>query len=353
MGSMSSSPIPGTGCLRTRMYTFVIRHSDAKGNEMRSQRRVQSEKVRRARPWLETLEDRTVPVASPLDPTFGSGGLAAVNIPGHPNTFVNTMAVQPDGKVVVAGGNGNAFAVARFNPNGTLDSSFGSGGFVAHSFSVFSTQVHAIAVQPDGKIVLAGSDPFDWYVGRINANGSLDDNTGLDSTPGDWFGTVVSTGSTAHKGFIIGGFGGIGSNPNAVLIQPDGKIVGAGRSMASGERFWLIRWNVDGSRDDGTVNDATPGDQFGTSTPGSATSTVNASNAEGIRAMVRQSDGKLVVAGYSGNDFAVGRYNADGSVDTTFGVGGWTITNVLAGAVDVAHALLVQGDGKVVVAGRA
>src|SRR5436305_1162892 len=98
---------------------------------MRSQR----PGVRRFRPQLDALEDRCVPAAAPLDPTFGSGGMET--LPVSPTTDeANAVAVQPDGKIVVAGsaevtdaaGTHAEFAVVRLNADGSLDTGFGSGG---------------------------------------------------------------------------------------------------------------------------------------------------------------------------------------------------------------------------------
>src|SRR5262245_10551521 len=144
------------------------------------------------RPWMEVLEDRTVPSAGALDPSFGHLGLVTTIDEAHLEASPNSArAVQVDGKIVVAGESRRFtdglpdFAVARYNLDGTLDASFGGKGWIAVDFGSSRDVAVAVAVQPDGRIVVAGYsnvnaiDPsqesgYDFAVLRLNSNGSLD-----------------------------------------------------------------------------------------------------------------------------------------------------------------------------------
>jgi uncharacterized delta-60 repeat protein len=185
---------------------------------------------------------------------------------------------------------------------------------------------------------------------RYNSNGSLDDGTVADSTPGDVFGS----GGKVTTDFA-GSYDGIWSS-GTIALQADGKIVVAGYSNQGATRndFALARYNTDGSLDDGTAGDTTPGDVFGSG--GKVITDIGGSwdNAYDIAV---QADGKLVVAGEShqgdgGYDFALVRYSSDGAVDSTFGVGG-TVTTDLTGRGDGIVGVIIQPDGKIVAAGWA
>jgi uncharacterized delta-60 repeat protein len=188
--------------------------------------------------------------------------------------------------------------------------------------------------------------------------------TAADATKQDY--TVTVTVSSSFSGFLDKNFGTggrvttpVGSSDDYALalgIQSDGKIVVAGYSYnGKNYDFALVRYNIDGSLDDGTSNDSTPADQFGT---GGKVITDFGSAADDYDdvayALAIQSDGKIVVAGFSNNgsnyDFALVRYNTDGSLDDGFGAHGKVITDFGIGH-DVAYALGIQSDGKIVVAG--
>jgi uncharacterized delta-60 repeat protein len=253
-----------------------------------------------------------------LDTTFGSGGKVVTDFFGG-NDRGNVMAMQSDGKIVVAGNafidsaNRSDFALVRYNPDGTLDSTFGAGGKVVTDFGATTEEVSAIAIQGDGKIVVAGwslNNNFAISLARYNANGSLDDT----------FGTSGKV-ATGFFGFV-----------GATLIEPDGHIIVGGTQFNNS--FPLARYTSSG------IQDTT----FG---PGSGDVSVIIF----VDGMVRQSDGKIVVAGGSStNDFAVARYTDTGALDTTFGTGGQLTTDFFESA-DTANGLGLQSDGKIVVAG--
>lgn len=265
-----------------------------------------------------------------IDTGFGTGGVATTDFYGSSDE-PRDMALQPDGKIVVAGYasglQGNDFALARYYPDGALDRSFGSGGKVTTDFGAYDYAV-AVALQPDGKIVVAGTSSGEaepvFALARYNPDGSLD--PGLD---GD--GKLTSG---AGEGRVAG----------ALALQSDGKLVVGGFAMivATGNDFVLARYNSDGSPDNSFGGDGqVVTDFFGSWDYGSS--------------MVLQTDGKIVVAGSAGNPgtnstgFALARYGADGSLDNSFGAEGKVFTGFLG--QDGAGFVSLQEDGKLVVIG--
>ena len=260
-----------------------------------------------------------------LDTSFGTGGKVVTSFLGQ-DDFVRSIAIQSDGKIVVAGetknGTYDEFALARYNPDGTLDTSFGnSGGKMITNSNNNGDHARSVAIQSDGKIVLAGAgdntgnDDFALY--RYNTDGSLDSSFG---TGGKVFTAVGSGNDFAYS----------------VAIQTDGKIVVAGYSN---QDFALVRYNTDGSLDT----------SFGTG--GKVTTEVGSGTARAYSVAI-QTDGKIVAAGYStsGNqDFALVRYNTNGTLDSNFGTGGKVTTDI--GSGDIAQSVAIQTDGKIVVAG--
>src|SRR6266540_155863 len=163
-----------------------------------------------------------------LDPTFGAGGKVTTVFGGDSRAYV--LVLQPNGKLVAAGVGPNGFALARYNPDGSLDTSFGAGGKVTTPIGA----ANALVLQPDGKLVAAGSNnisPSDFVLVRYNPNGSLDTSFGGD-------GKV-----TTAIGF--------GARAFALALQPDGKLVAAGMGWTGSTGFEsaLVRYNPDGSLD--------------------------------------------------------------------------------------------------------
>ena len=278
-----------------------------------------------------------------LDVTFNPTG----SVPGTVTTgfgllstdIANAVAIQKDGKIVVVGFStveGTAdFAIARYNTDGSLDASFGTGGLVTTDFGGTDAG-NAVAIQKNGKIVVAGisniGGDFGFAVARYNRDGSLDV-------------TFNPTGSL--PGTVTTDFGGE-DRGESVDIQKDGKIVVAGRSdIGVNEDFAVARYNPDGSLDL-TFNPTG-------SLPGTVRTNFGTNSDQG-KAVAIQKNGKIVVAGKSGldPDFAVARYNTDGSLDVTFNPTGslpGTVTTDFGGA-DEGNAVAIQKDGKIVVAGR-
>jgi uncharacterized delta-60 repeat protein len=270
-----------------------------------------------------------------LDTSFGGDGIANADV-GHAVSLINAMAVQPDGKIVAAGyaargslglNNGNEFAVARINPDGTLDTTFDGDGRATTLVGTLRSEAAAVTIQPDGKIIAAGSYSTtdansDFALVRYNPDGSLD--TGFD---GD--GRVMTVFSSERDAIT------------SIALQPDGKIVVAGSSVSSGNKFTLARYNPNGSLD-------TTFDGDGKVITGVGTAATTSDRAEAI---VIQGDGTIVAAGTSSSNFAVVRYNPSGSLDTTFDTDGRVTTDF--GSTDNAYALALQPDGKLVAAGSA
>ncbi|MFO0841570.1 MAG: delta-60 repeat domain-containing protein, partial [Gemmataceae bacterium] len=288
---------------------------------------------------LEPLEDRTTPsTGALLDPTFGSGGTVASSLSNNLDTGT-AAAVQPNGQIVVVGGTtarnsrtARDFLVARYNPNGTLDTSFGSsGGYTATDFKSNSDLATAIVLLPSGKILAAGyASPSNGHgsyfaLVRYTANGALDSTFG-------------------SRGKVMTDLGGFA---DTMAVQPDGKILLAGRTGASGTLVLaLARYNPDGA----------PDATFGSG--GKLITTIPTNNM--LRAqqvgLQPQPGGtvKIVVAATSGNEqqFVVTRFNLNGTTDATFGVNGQVTINPQPGAnnSDV-EGLAIQPDGKIVVGG--
>jgi uncharacterized delta-60 repeat protein len=272
-----------------------------------------------------------------LDSSFGTDGKVATDLGGIREVAWG-VALQPDGKIVVAGESGSSttikdFALARYNTNGTLDSSFGTGGKVITPVSSLADGAGAVAIQSDGKIVAAGYSNSgtasavnrDFTLLRYNANGTLDNSFGV-------------------GGKVITDFGSsIDDQANAMAIQSDGKIIAVGKyglDSSAGTDYALARYNMDGSLDT----------SFGTG--GKVLTSV--ANYDEALAVAIQADGKFVVAGIShngaNNDFSLVRYNTNGSLDNSFGTGGKVITAIGSGD-DKALAVAIQSNGKIVVAG--
>lgn len=280
-----------------------------------------------------------------LDPTFGRSGRVLTDL-NHSTDIANAVAIQSDGKLVVGGTSykhndysGEDFALARYNPDGTLDTTFGRGGEVATDFPGLAAEISAIVIQPDGKILVAGGAfPLFVFVGdfelaRYNPNGSLDTTFG-------------------NGGIVTTTFPGQGSYAFALALQADGKIIAGGTDFVnfssednSNTDFALERYNPDG----------TPDTTFGNG--GQVTTDFDGFNDDAFSILI-QSDGKIVAVGSAKNpanfyDFALARYLANGSIDTTFGTAGTVRTDFGDHNFDQARSAVLQADGKIVAAGFA
>jgi uncharacterized delta-60 repeat protein len=236
------------------------------------------------------------------------------------------IAVQPDGKLLVAayGDNGNDtdMVLIRLNADGTLDTAFGAAanvdGAVTLAFGPGHDEGLAVTVQPDGKIVVAGTSNGAFALARLHADG----------TPDAGF---------SGDGRLVTDFGAGPDYANALVLQPDGKILVGGDAGGS---FALARYNADGSLDAG----------FGA---GGKLTTFAAQENGGAWSVALQPDGKILLAGSAGHAFAVARYLSDGTPDTSFDGDGSRTVDFNADTDAVAYSMALQPDGKVVLAGVA
>ncbi|MFG2985674.1 calcium-binding protein [Streptomyces sp. NPDC048258] len=266
-----------------------------------------------------------VALAAPgdLDPTFGTGGTVTTDFEGG-NDVARGVAVQADGKIVAAGAGGAGdFTLARYNTDGSLDTTFDTDGKVTTDFAGGNDRANGVVVQADGKIVAAGGAGFDFGLARYNTDGSLD--------------TTFGTGGKVITGFFAG------DEAFGVALQADGKIVAAGGTdtgSSTNTDFALARYNTDGSLDTTFDTDGKVTTDFA----------LGFDQAHGVKV---QADGKIVAAGEgesAGNvDFALARYNTNGSLDTTFDTDGKVTTDF--GGTERAFGVALQADGKIVAAG--
>ena len=348
--------------------------------------------------------DARLPDGSP-DLSFGEEGSAYVIFPGKPDpsTYsagISALALLPDGRILAAGGlqevgNPGDIAFARFLPNGTLDSSFGTNGTATTSFGYFYEGISSIALLPNGRIAAAGNTSrkingggfgdyvYQFATFRFLPDGKKDpgfgnggvvvSNDGIASSvvvqedgkivaAGVYSGNIniggdvrierFNTDGSYDKSFGVNGIvdakinGASVNFINDISLQPDGKLVAAGvTNDASGNyKFTTLRYNTDGSLDKSFA-----GSGFITNT--------FSQYSEGIKVMIAgEKKDKIVVAGSAspdgiGYDFAVVSYNMDGSLDQDFGNKGIQMTD--PGGTDAVTSADLQPDGKIVLLGYA
>lgn len=257
-----------------------------------------------------------------LDTSFGSGGRVVTPVDETAEDMATAVVIQPDGKLVVVGRtlgtNLDYQAVVRYNPDGSLDTLFGTGGIVKTSIAGHRGWATSVAMQSDGKIIVGGgihtapNPPNAIYFGaifRYNSNGTLD-------TTFDGDGYVT---------FADGDTDGV----RAVAVQPDGKIVAATPSLG------IVRLNADGSFDNTFSGD------------GRLTAAIDP------RSITLNANGRITVAGNHGGDFAVARYDVDGALDTTFSHDGRFLVDFGASSNDRVGSVAVDSRGRVVLGGDA
>lgn len=257
--------------------------------------------------------------AGDLDTSFGGNGKVLTWSARADSALASGVAIQADGKIVAAGRAegprvGEAFALTRYNTDGTLDATFGGDGKVLTPGGTAS----AVAIQTDGKVVAAGEFSGGFALARYKPNGTLDATFGGDGR--------VRSRLAAGGAFATG-----------VAIQSNGRIVAAGTSFAlEGAGFALARYNTDGTLDATFGGDGKVRTRF-------------AGNAL-ADALAVQSDGRILAAGTAftdpGSRVALARYNIDGTLDVTFGGDGKVLTP--GGS---ASALAIQPNDKIVVGG--
>jgi uncharacterized delta-60 repeat protein len=266
-----------------------------------------------------------------LDNTFGTGGIVTQDVNGSLDEG-RAAVLQPDGKIIVTGRTGPNWSkknfTSRHHSNGTLDTSFGTNGF---SFVTDEDAVpETVSLQTDGKIVIVGDylgpNDRDQLIWRFDGNGNLDNTFGTNG--------VTSTDST----YSLWGM--------SSAIQSDGKIIVGGYTSTSPSDFMVMRYNSNGVLDN----------SFGTN--GIATTDVNSNVIAQAYSVLIQSDGKILLGGWADNgtanyDFCVVRYNTDGSIDNTYGNGGIALIDVNNNSTDYGRSMILLPNDKLVLAGYA
>jgi uncharacterized delta-60 repeat protein len=267
-----------------------------------------------------------------LDTSFSGDGIVTTSI-GTGHDVANGMALQADGKILLTGYSTNSItrvgdiALVRYNSDGSLDSSFSGDGIVTNSFGSNSSLAASIALQADGKIFVAGSivngAKTDFVLVRYNNNGSLDT-------------------SFSGDGIVTNSFGS-NSGAASIALQADGKILVAGNINYNNGKtdIALVRYNSDGSLDSSFSGDGIVTNSLG-------------SNSSSAASIALQADGKIFVAGSIVNgdkrDFVLVRYNNNGSLDTSFS-GDGIVTNSYGSNSSSAASIALQADGKILLGG--
>ncbi len=278
-----------------------------------------------------------------IDSSFGKNGIVTLEINKRYTGFYS-LAVQNDGYIIAAGYTGNhryddspyvysKILVARYKPNGRKDASFGDNGIALITMQHYDLTTNALSLQADGKIVLCGSlrsyglsnSTYALVAARLLSNGQPDssfNNKGLKIISNGYFSKAASLALTDNNQLIICGLTLPEQNSNAqyllVQLQPDGSLDPAfgkkGKTVTELAEHFPFR----------------------------------------VQAMARQQNGKIIVAGGSYNnlsydDFTLIQFNANGTIDSAFGINGLCYTDF--GYEDVANALTLQADGKIIAAG--
>jgi uncharacterized delta-60 repeat protein len=269
-----------------------------------------------------------------LDSSFGSSGIVVTTF-GGTSSYSLSVAIQRDSKIIVAGatqiGATNDFALARYNANGTLDTSFSGDGKVTTAVGTGNDEAFSVALQADGKIVVAGTSASGasqrFAVARYTPNGEAD--------------ATFGSGGRVITPVGVGGSGGTG-----VVIQTDGRIVVSGyASNGSNGDFAVVRYTATGFLDTSFGNGGKIMTDFGNSYDNGAS-------------VALQADGMIIVGGSSLNDpingtfnFALARYTPAGVLDASFGSGGKVVTDF--GTNDYGAGIAIQGDSKILLTGFA
>lgn len=309
-----------------------------------------------------------------LDTTFGTGGKVVTNLGPNSSGHINSTALQPDGKIISAGVISYDFGVIRYNTNGTQDQTFGTGGkAIASSQNNASDVVKKVLIQPDGKIVLVGTtytsyDNDDILLARFNSNGSLDSTFGNNGVVFTTFGTDNDRANSAillsdGKILVCGSAENSSMLSDAILIRYNNN--GTLDTTLNGTGF------IKGLAGFGSVSDIIPlvNGQFILRCNGTSLMRLNSNfsldysfgqnglvnnNSFGCSGIRIQNDGKIIMAGWVEPvlglvDFAVRRFNSNGNVDSTFGTNG--ISTFDFQRRDYCLSMAIQNDGKILLGG--
>ena len=280
------------------------------------------------------LQSSAMAIDGELDNSFDGDGKVMTDIGSMAQA--RAVIVQKDGKIVTAGfletdpsNSENNISVLRYDSNGSLDKTFGNAGKVSVNIGITS-EARAVALQSDGKIVIAGTNRiernsayvYSIILARFKTDGTLDKDFGVNG----FVTTESETGNYAEA--------------NSIAIYDDDKIVVAGTTT---EDFVVAKYLPDGA----------PDNSFGGN--GIVTTDVKG-EVDMAHGVVIQNDGKIVVSGEAGGclgqSFAIVRYKANGDLDDTFGTKGIVTTEVGDGPHDFGGVIVLQKNGKYVLAGR-
>ncbi len=289
-----------------------------------------------------------------LDTTFGNSGKVIQPI-GSSDDIGRSLVIQPNGKILLGGfcynRNNDDFCIARFNPNGTLDTSFGrrGSGKVIQPIGPYHDWGESLAIQPDGKILLGGycfidTSDDDFCIARFNPNGTLDTtfrNSGKVIQPiGSGIDRGLSLRIQPNGKILLGGY--CYSGHNHKLCVNDSILSGRYCTNENNHDFCIARFNSDGNLDT----------SFG-SPNGYIIQPIGSSYDNG-QSLAIQPDGKILLGGYCSNgtydDFCIARFNSYGTLDTTFGTSGKVIQPIGSFA-DNGQSLAIQPDGKILLGG--
>ena len=241
--------------------------------------------------------------------------------------FCHTAVLQPDNKLIVAGSSNGSFSISRLLENGDYDTDFSGDGKMIYSFGTGNgSKINKILLQSDGKILAIGQaysgTDYDFGAARFNTDGSLDTTFGVSGKVRVAIGPANDFGQDA-------------------VLQPDGKIVitGYSKNALGYDTFSAIRLNNDGSLD---INFATNGKIY-FNIPSKLDCVAEA--------VTLQLDGRILIAGHADGDFAVLRYNTNGTLDNSFGNSGYTTTD-FGNSQDKVYAISIQANGKIIIAGN-
>ncbi len=326
-----------------------------------------------------------------LDSTFGTNGITVTDVSNNEmNDGGQSVLTKDNGSIIVTGYTTNTngdkdFALVQYDSNGMLDNSFGTNGIASLDLNGFDNIASSSVMQSDGKIITVGytsNTNKDIIVTRFNSNGSLDTSyatNGIytyDSGADDYAETVailsndtILVGCSLSSDYGVIKISSLGTNDTTfgsngivttdlgsgdtiedIKLQSDGKILitgTSGKSVAGGDGDVydkaLIRYNTNGTLD---TNFNSTGIIFNSFENGGD---------DGGYSIIVQPDGKIIVCGSSyiglnDDNFALTRYNNDGSIDITFGTNGTTITD-FGSSYDYCLSSLLQNDGKIILGG--
>jgi len=267
-----------------------------------------------------------------LDTSFGSNGKITTDLSAGSNDQPLAMRIQPDGKILVAGTsnpNGNSdIALVRYTPAGNLDSTFGNNGKVFTDIGAGSTDIgQTLQIQGSGKIIIGGysnvNGANDFILVKYNSTGTLDTTFGVN-------GKIIT--DVSGNDFVYD-----------MEVQTDGKIILAGSAYTTNYEFAMIRYTNVG------VIDTTFGNN------GKVLTDIETNSTDYGSSIKILNDGKILFTGTSnkgsGNDIALVQYTNNGVIDTTFGANGKVTTDIGSNTTDYATSIQVTGTGKILVAG--